>query len=138
MTLPNFIKPGDKRGTENLTEPKSAWSGPSVETMIKLALAQPGAKMRRHGVKFQCAGCRAEGHDKSMDNACVFADGRFSCAVGGAAHRAAIAQQLNIPQTIIVKPQPTMDIVVKTRPSLPVRGEIITIRNAPPFSTRRS
>jgi hypothetical protein len=99
MTRPDFI-PHDKRGLENTDDVKQPWSGPDASVIIGLAMKQPGAKARRHGIKFQCAGCVAEGHDKSRDNACVFNDGRFSCAVGGAAHRAAIAKQLNIPEVL--------------------------------------
>ena len=105
MSDPAFIKPGDLRGTENTgEEAKAPWNGPDAATMIALALKMPGAKQRQHGVKFQCAGCAAEGHDKSMDNACLFLDGRFSCAhTPGPAHRAMIAESLNIP--IVVAPQ---------------------------------
>lgn len=104
---PDFITQGDKRGLENTDDIKQPWSGPDAFVMVALAMKQPGAKLRRHGIKFQCAGCVAEGHDKSMDNACVFNDGRFSCAVGGAAHRAAIAKQLNIPITVAARPSPS-------------------------------
>ena len=101
MSDPSFIKAGDKRGLENTTEAPKAWRGPNAEAMLELALKRPGAKRRVHGIKFQCAGCVAEGHDKSMDNAIVFLDGRFSCAHSGALHRAAIAASLDIPITTV-------------------------------------
>ena len=98
MNDPSFIKSGDKRGTENTDEAPKVWRGPSAEVMIELAMLQPGAKRRVIGVKFACSACQAEGHDKSKDNACVFLDGRFSCAhTPGPTHRAMIAAQLNIP-----------------------------------------
>jgi hypothetical protein len=124
---PGFIKPGDRRGLENTDEAPKVWRGPDAATMLELALKQPGAKRRQHGVKFQCAGCVAEGHDKSMDNACVFNDGRFSCAHSGAPHRAAIAAQLNIP-IVPVKQAPlaTGKFVTGDPLDAPIRSE-------PPF-----
>lgn len=57
------------------------WDGPPVAEILQRALSQPGAKRRRFGIKFQCPGCRAEGHDRSRDNAIVYDDGRWGCAV---------------------------------------------------------
>ncbi len=74
-------------------------SGPRPLTgqgdIIAAALRQPGAKRRASGlIKFQCAGCLEEGHDHHHDNGAVFPDGRWGCAVGSLAHRAAIGRQL--------------------------------------------
>jgi hypothetical protein len=70
---------------------------PDAPQHIAAALRQPGAKRRANGsVKFQCAGCLAEGHDKHRDNAIVWASGKFGCAVGGRAHNRAIWRQLDV------------------------------------------
>jgi hypothetical protein len=136
MATPKFIKQGDLRGLENTEETKQPWNGPSAEVMLALAMQQPGAKMRVHGVKFQCAGCLAEGHDKSRDNACVFLDGRFSCAVGGAQHRKAIAEQLNIPEVVVVKPRPPVTSTYEVKPRPPLTG--YEVKPRPPLPARRS
>jgi hypothetical protein len=57
------------------------------------ALAQPGARQRAAGIKFQCPGCRDEGHDKHMDNALLRDDGRWGCAIDPG-HRKAIGRVL--------------------------------------------
>lgn len=57
------------------------------------ALEQPGARRRVGGIKFQCPGCRDEGHDKHMDNALLRDDGRWGCAIDPA-HRRAIGRVL--------------------------------------------
>lgn len=90
---PKFMAAGDLRGVP-AEEP---WEGPSADEILRRAQEQPGARMRRNGIKFQCSGCVAEGHDKSRDNAIVYLDGRWGCAVGGQPHRRAIATQLRIP-----------------------------------------
>jgi hypothetical protein len=54
-----------------------------VERRRGAALQQPGAVVRNTGlIKFQCPACRTEGHDRHQDNACLFGDGSFGCAVG--------------------------------------------------------
>jgi hypothetical protein len=90
---PAYIASDDRRGVPS----EEPWEGPSADVLLQRALEQPGARRRRNGIKFQCAGCVAEGHDKSRDNAIVYLDGRWGCAVGGAAHRRAIATQLRVP-----------------------------------------
>jgi hypothetical protein len=57
------------------------------------ALEQPGARRRVGGIKFQCPGCRDEGHDAHMDNAILREDGRWGCAIDPS-HRRAIARVL--------------------------------------------
>jgi putative DNA primase/helicase len=52
-----------------------------IATLHAAALRQPGAVQRARGVKFQCPGCRDDGHDQHQDNACLFDDGGFGCAV---------------------------------------------------------
>jgi Protein of unknown function (DUF3987) len=51
-----------------------------IDRLEAAALQQPGAKRRHHGIKFQCAGCAAEGHDEHRDNACLFTNGDWGCA----------------------------------------------------------
>jgi AAA domain len=51
-----------------------------LEPLLAAALKQPGAVRRDFGIKFQCAACAAEGHDKHRDNACLFNDGTWGCA----------------------------------------------------------
>jgi bifunctional DNA primase/polymerase-like protein len=67
----------DRRGHPE----EEPWTGPPPEELLRRALAQPGARRRRNGVKFQCPGCRDDGHDRSRDNALVGNDGRWGCAV---------------------------------------------------------
>ncbi len=88
--VPDFLK-SYPSGASLVTE---EWQGPDSETLIRRALAQPGAKRRSFGVKFQCPGCRAENHDRHKDNATVFNDGRWGCAYDPN-HRRALAQVLN-------------------------------------------
>ena len=57
------------------------------------ALEQPGARRRIGGIKFQCPGCRDEGHDRHLDNALLRDDGRWGCAIDPS-HRKAIARVL--------------------------------------------
>jgi hypothetical protein len=71
------------------------WDGPSADELLGRALQQPGARQRRNGVKFQCPGCRAEGHDQHQDNALVRRDGRWGCALD-AEHRYAIGVALGV------------------------------------------
>ena len=85
---------------------------PDVQRYLDAALRQPGAKRRGSGVKFQCAGCLAEGHDHHRDNAVVWASGRWGCAVGGRAHNAAIARQLGVTSAgTDATPTPTLAIL---------------------------
>lgn len=82
----------------NTTAPSPAsatWSGPSAEELLRRALRQPGARHRSNGVKFQCPGCRAEGHDRHHDNATVFNDGRWGCALDES-HRQQIGVALGV------------------------------------------
>lgn len=88
---PDWLVPGDRRGTEEAVAPE--WTGPSAEELLGRALLQPGARRRSHGVKFQCPGCRAEGHDKTRDNALVGLDGRWGCAINPE-HKRAIGEAL--------------------------------------------
>jgi hypothetical protein len=89
-------------------EPRRREPSPDVQRYLAAALRQPGAKRRGSGVKFQCSGCRAEGHDRHHDNAVVWASGRWGCAVGGRAHNAAIARQLGV---TVDRPPSTPDAV---------------------------
>ena len=73
---PSWVAEGDTRGTRT----EEPWTGPDAETLILRALTQPGGRRRSTGVKFQCPACRAEGHDKSRDNALVAYTGRWGCA----------------------------------------------------------
>jgi putative DNA primase/helicase len=58
------------------------------------AFAQPGAVERTSGnIKFQCPQCRDEGHDQHRDNASLFPEGRWGCAVDRA-HWEAIGRVL--------------------------------------------
>jgi hypothetical protein len=75
--------------------PDGTWTGPAAEELVRLAMRQPGARPRSYGVKFQCPGCRAEKHDAHMDNAIVFLDGRWGCAVNSG-HGRAIGEALGI------------------------------------------
>jgi hypothetical protein len=57
---------------------------PAADTFEGLqasARQQPGAVTRTSGIKFQCPGCLAEGHDTSQGNAILFNDGSWGCAV---------------------------------------------------------
>jgi hypothetical protein len=89
------------------TAPRSgfAWAAkvggpPLARVELAAALAQPGARRRGDRVKFQCAGCRAEGHDAHMDNAIYFiATNTWGCAFAadtddGLAHWTAIGRAL--------------------------------------------
>lgn len=69
------------------------WRGPSPTILLFRASQQPGARRRRNGVKFQCPGCRQEGHDRSKDNAIVYDDGRWGCAIDPE-HKKDIAEAL--------------------------------------------
>jgi len=56
----------------------------AFEGRLVRALAQPGARFRRHSgqIKFQCPGCAAEGHDRHRDNGAYFVNsGRWGCAL---------------------------------------------------------
>lgn len=89
--IPDYIKEGDRRGQPE----EEPWRGPSPEELQAWALAQPGARQRRHGIKFQCPGCRKEGRDRSRDNAIMYSDGRWGCAVNPR-HTKDIAMELGI------------------------------------------
>jgi AAA domain len=71
---------------------------PERERRRLVALAQPEAKEGVNGkVKFQCPGCRAEGHDAHQDNAVCWPDGTFGCAVAtDRVHWDAIAMVLGV------------------------------------------
>jgi len=98
---PSFIAEGDRTGVD--FEDETTWDGPSSEELLRRARQQPGARERSSGVKFQCPGCRAEGHDRHQDNACVFLDGRWGCAVDSA-HSRAIGEALGV---VTAEPVPT-------------------------------
>ena len=74
--VPDHIPLGNREG-----HPEEDWTGPPPNELLRRALAQPGGRTRRNGIKFQCPGCRKEGHDRSLDNALVGLDGRWGCAV---------------------------------------------------------
>jgi AAA domain len=60
-----------------------------LEALRQAALRQPGGVERAGGmIKFQCPGCRVEGHDEHRDNAGLFPDGKWGCAVDKAHWRA--------------------------------------------------
>jgi hypothetical protein len=72
-----------------------------IDALIQAALVQPGARQRHECIKFECAGCVAEGHDKHQDNASLFTKtGRWGCAVAtgdqeaSKRHRQAIGRAL--------------------------------------------
>ena len=92
--VPDFLKSYINQG-----KPKEEWQGPDAETLIRRALEQPRAVRRTFGVKFQCPGCRDEGHDRHHDNATVFNDGRWGCAYNPE-HKRAIAQLLVDPPAL--------------------------------------
>ena len=71
---------------------------PSAHELQARALQLPGGRRRTAGVKFQCPGCLAEGHDKHRDNAMVSNNGRWGCAFspGDRVHRRAIAEALGV------------------------------------------
>ena len=76
----------------------------AFESQLARALAQPGARFRRHSgqVKFQCPACAAEGHDRHRDNAAFFVNsGNFGCAVGGRLHWRPIGELLG---AIVLRP----------------------------------
>lgn len=94
LEAPAHIQPGDARGHEY---DSSDWRGDPVEVLMKRALKQPGARLRKKGVHFQCAGCAKAGRDRSMDNAIVFIpSGKFTCTTDREAHRGDIARQLRL------------------------------------------
>ena len=64
-----------------------------VGDLARRALEQPGARRRTGGIKFQCPGCRDEGHDRHRDNAILRDDGRWGCAIDPS-HRKMIARVL--------------------------------------------
>jgi len=76
-SIPDFIPVGDLSGHPDAEE----WEGPPVDEILRRAMMMPGARRRRNGIKFQCPGCAREGHDKSRDNAIVYDDGRWGCAL---------------------------------------------------------
>lgn len=81
--VPSFIPVGNREGQPA----DEVWNGPSADEILRRARMQPGSKRRRNGIKFQCPGCRKEGHDKSMDNAIVYDDGRWGCAISSSHSR---------------------------------------------------
>ena len=89
--VPAFIPVGDRSGHPE----DEVWQGPPAEEILRLAASQPGAKQRRYGIKFQCPGCAKEGHDKSRDNAIVYNDGRWGCALDPS-HRRDIGEVLGV------------------------------------------
>lgn len=91
--FPPWVKFVD-REEAGIPEPEE-WHGPPPEELTRRALMQPGARQRRFGVKFQCPGCRDEGHDKHMDNAVVHNDGHWGCALNPD-HSAAIGEALGV------------------------------------------
>jgi hypothetical protein len=79
------------------------WGGPPPEEMRRRAACQPFAKHRKNGIKFQCPGCAAEGHDKHRDNAIVFNDGRWGCAYSSD-HNHAIGELLEVGSSSLSSP----------------------------------
>jgi hypothetical protein len=94
LSLPGHIMPGDSRGHED--DGSDEWRGEPAEVIVKRSLEQPGAKLRKNGVHFQCRGCKRLGRDRSMDNGIVFLTGKFTCCIFHEAHRSAIAEQLRL------------------------------------------
>ena len=78
VILPDWLEPYTNLPRHILEQEE--WEGPPPEELLRRAMEQPGARHRSYGVKFQCPGCRAEGHDKHKDNALVGIDGRWGCA----------------------------------------------------------
>ncbi|MGH7393760.1 MAG: hypothetical protein ACREM3_30535, partial [Candidatus Rokuibacteriota bacterium] len=79
------------------------------------ALQQPGARERGDDVKFQCPQCRAEGHDQHKDNARVFANGKWGCAVDRA-HFRAIGEVLGVYATNGARPGGAVDEEPESEP----------------------
>jgi len=96
LEVPDFVIPGDTRGTENA---RSEWDGPTADIIIEKAWRLPGARKRKNGIKAQCEGCRREGHDRSRDNAFISWDGRWSCALNSS-HKRAIGESLGISRSV--------------------------------------
>lgn len=90
---PSPISKTDTTGAD--FEDDAPWGGPPPEELLRRAMQQPGARQRNRGVKFQCPGCRAKGHDRHMDNAIVMNNGRWGCAVSSA-HIRAIGEALGV------------------------------------------
>jgi hypothetical protein len=67
-----------------------------ADTLVEAAQRQPGAVERTIAWKFQCAGCRDEGHDHHQDNAVLFREtGKWACAVAiDGRHNRAIGEAL--------------------------------------------
>lgn len=88
--LPDYVA-RDRRGQPN----EDPWFGPPAEELLTRAMQEPGARRRLKGVKFQCPGCRGEGRDRSRDNAIVYNDGRWGCAVDPS-HKRDIGEALGV------------------------------------------
>ena len=75
--MPAFIK------KERLGQPEEeVWMGPNPDEILNRArIVLTGGRSYRGGWKGQCPGCAKEGHDKHRDNAVVWSDGRWGCAV---------------------------------------------------------
>lgn len=100
IVLPAFLEPYTDTIPKHILE-EQKWEGPPPEELLRLAMQQLGAKHRSYGVKFQCAGCAAEGHDKHKDNALVRNDGRWGCAwakdtMVASEHKRAIGEALGV------------------------------------------
>jgi len=76
-----------------------ATAADQTERLRAAVLAQPGAVERTEGIKFPCPACREEGHDKAGDNAILFTNGKWGCALAkgtdlGRQHWQAIGEAL--------------------------------------------
>jgi len=119
--VPEYIQEGDRRGHPE----EEAWSGPPPEVILRSAMAQPGARNRGGGIKFQCPQCAADGHDRHMDNAKVFLDGRWGCAYDPT-HGRAIGIALGVLVAAVEEQRdfPLSDVAPEPEPeSLPLSDE---------------
>jgi Protein of unknown function (DUF3987) len=98
-----------------------------LEALRAAARAQPGAVERAMGIKFGCPECRKAGYDKSNDNAILFHEGGWGCAVAadteaGRAHWNAIGLALGAFHRQNGLPPPREEQV--WQPPEPVSGQL--------------
>lgn len=92
-SLPDFVIRDAAESPVTIPHLEEPWTGPPAAEVLRQARARlVGARSYHGGVKGQCPGCAAEGHDRHRDNAYVRADGRWGCAYapGDRLHRWAI------------------------------------------------
>lgn len=117
--LPDYIKLGDSRGHE---ADGGDWSGPDAEEILARASKQPGARRRAGGWKFQCPGCRREGHDKHRDNAVVRNNGRWGCALNDE-HSRDIGEALGIRRSLSLQSAEQVEDEPLIEQDLPLQTE---------------